>query len=1292
MAKYLSSYLPSSIVSYVADAPTTTMEEPLCQTYETVVIFADVSGYTAMCEAIAAIGKGAEEHLAKNLNSYFELLLKSMSSSGGDVFKFAGDAILVVWPPGPEDLPTKVRRAIQCGMNISSSFQDAQLSHGVRLSVKIGIGCGNVSILHLGGLYKRLEYLAVGEPLVQAFGAEGHATKTELIVSPFAWSMVKEHFEAILTEGDGYAIVTGRKGGPLKAVSIANRNRGFGDESEGFTERIGSYIPQAIVPFASLNDDKWINEIRSITVLFVNLGVGEDDLVNMTTPKDYMRIHRILRAVQTCIGCFEGSLNKFLMDDKGSTLLAAFGLPPHAHNNDPIRGVLCALQIIQSLKDLDLRASVGITTGTAFCGVVGGRGRREYSVLGDTVNLSARLMQHAKTTGAGVIIDRETREACLRNMTLFHQLFFTEIGVIKVKGKSKPVNIYQPKVKKAIPIAQALQKQIDTQRAQNPNFDADSERLLGDDKALARNLAQLKDIMTGSSGPTCVLVETLPVANQNINKSLFAHSPNIPEDCGCYLIRGAADPLNKHDKGLVWRQVVMQMFDDCKIVNHREWVREELGKAIPSLTEFLSCVDGVLRLDFEGEEVVECLSEEERDKHTIEILKFILSELLKLTMKAKERRVVIQFNDGECMDWFSWSIAVEVAQAIDVLLIIQHTRMDNTGSAEGYYELLKVKTTRRLQLMAREEHYVVIAAQEALGVREAEFNLPAALTHLIHRKAKGNPFVAQELVVYLVEEGLMTIDSTQKIHIKSSLCPPDHISHLKRLTDPKSLATPLPVSLYSLVSSRMDRMTLTQQTILKTGAIIGDRFSFELMKAIYPLKTNDAELEEAASVLKDEDVLMTSLIDPDMCEFSSGIMRDVILSRMLETHQTFFLNKLKMKCEEYRVDGHELAEDGDEKRFSDSVIEGFLEKEGKGAAFRKWKKKYVVLTAQKLFYYDSLDFSKGPKSEMMMSSNAEVQRLDDKDVHNGFSVTLGEARNLNFHATTPEECTRWYNKIKMILDSIKKQARDHHGTTTQQKSSLSNNLAIPGASGRKKEYRYSKIHLELSATSLIPKIYEESKMEGFMMKRKDQKMWRKRYFILMNGRLSYYEDNKSIKRMKGEIVLSPATEVGLDEDNDEKKTFYVQSAPDGKKMFFAATSPNEASNWMSEIKEMANNQAKVASAKMVNHSVKEGFLRKQGGMMGNWRRRYFVLLTRQLKYFTEDRQTKTGEMELFRESKVVADPNNPLLFTVLPIDGAKKYILEASSLDEREKWVKIIQAQLLIAPMHASMNRKSATE
>ena len=92
---------------------------------------------------------------------------------------------------------------------------------------------------------------------------------------------------------------------------------------------------------------------------------------------------------------YEGSLNKLGVDDKGATLVAAFGLPPVAHEDDPVRAVRAALGIQANLRRLGVRYAIGIATGRVFCGSVGSNLRREYTMIGGVVNLAARLMQTA---------------------------------------------------------------------------------------------------------------------------------------------------------------------------------------------------------------------------------------------------------------------------------------------------------------------------------------------------------------------------------------------------------------------------------------------------------------------------------------------------------------------------------------------------------------------------------------------------------------------------------------------------------------------------------------------------------------------------------------------------------------------------------------------------------------------------------------------------------------------------------------------------------------------------------
>ncbi|KAF0689361.1 Aste57867_19187 [Aphanomyces stellatus] len=413
-----------------------------------VSMFADVSGFTALTETLATRGPTGAEYLAKHLNSYFEQLLKLISSEGGDAFKFAGDALIAFWPQNKEDtLESLVRRCIQCALRIQQHLHKAHLAEYVELSIKMGIGVGRVTIAHLGGesdgATRRMEYVGFGSALSQAFHAEHHATTGDVVCSADCWQLVSSHFHGdVVSAGAACVRVTE----VLHPLARQSRRASLTRDDVHLQRRMQKYVSRAVWPYLDTAEEFWGSELRDVTVLFINLGFGEDDLSAILDVTGLRRLNKAFKAVQRCIYDYEGTINKFLVDDKGSTAIAVFGMPPVTHENDPIRGVLSSLAIYAALAPLGLKASVGITTGTAFCGVVGHQGnRREYTVLGDMVNLAARLMQKAKSeNGGGVITDDRTK---LSTQDVLH---FEDRPEIWVKGKHEGVKIHRPYAKMSV--------------------------------------------------------------------------------------------------------------------------------------------------------------------------------------------------------------------------------------------------------------------------------------------------------------------------------------------------------------------------------------------------------------------------------------------------------------------------------------------------------------------------------------------------------------------------------------------------------------------------------------------------------------------------------------------------------------------------------------------------------------------------------------------------------------------------------------------------------------------------
>ena len=130
---------------------------------------------------------------------------------------------------------------------------------------------------------------------------------------------------------------------------------------------------------------------------------------------------------------YEGTVRQFLVDDKGMVLIACFGLV--AHENDAERATRCAMEISTDLRKERIISSSGVTTGEVYCGLVGGETRCEYALIGDVVNMAARLMA---STSDEIRCDLATyTRSCTR-------VVFEKLEPIKVKGKEEKQQVFKP--------------------------------------------------------------------------------------------------------------------------------------------------------------------------------------------------------------------------------------------------------------------------------------------------------------------------------------------------------------------------------------------------------------------------------------------------------------------------------------------------------------------------------------------------------------------------------------------------------------------------------------------------------------------------------------------------------------------------------------------------------------------------------------------------------------------------------------------------------------------------------
>jgi len=436
------------------------------------VVFSDASGFTALTERLAQKPNGAEL-LSACLIAFFTPLIDIISAFRGDVIKFSGDALTIYFPAvddtqhprmhpdvppcgtyaceGHSPMELAVLRASACCVEIHKRLHMFDTGvDGVKLCLHIGVGCGDVTILQVGGItppethVRRFEYVIAGPPLEQISIAEPLASNGETVLSPQAWKYVQDTViegEPLKTHSDFHRLErmdeTKHTFPTIKNSALEADARCEYKFSLGELDVLRRYIPAAVFKQIEGGTLDYVNEMRNISVIFIQVAG-----VDVSTEDGSRKSQLLMTGIQKCCYGLEGTVNKFLVDDKGLLFLLCYGLPPLVHMDDPTRAVLFCFEALELLKTLNLVGRFGITTGRNYCGVVGSSSRMEYTMLGDTVNLSARLMANAKENC--ILTDESTMSRASSHVD------FTPFPAIKVKGKTAFIPIFEP-VQKRLP-------------------------------------------------------------------------------------------------------------------------------------------------------------------------------------------------------------------------------------------------------------------------------------------------------------------------------------------------------------------------------------------------------------------------------------------------------------------------------------------------------------------------------------------------------------------------------------------------------------------------------------------------------------------------------------------------------------------------------------------------------------------------------------------------------------------------------------------------------------------------
>jgi len=861
LKRNLGTYLPQSLVS---SKPTPGV--PRAEFVSGTVLFADVTGFTSLAERQRVMGEEGAEHLNRMINDLFAALLNPLSRLGGELLIFAGDALQAFFPArdGAQDAISATRAAVLMIRAIAHFDQGP-----TPLTASVGLARGDFFAAQVG-TSQRMEYLVTGGPIQQSMKAEAKALPRQVSLAPGLAACLVDHFR-LAHIADGYHAVIDDLGDQLADLDfdpLPGPQQKLGENDSDCDpstlvpvlhtilsdlETLSPFFPPNVLRriVAFQRDGLFPGEHRLVAVMFVNLR-GFEELVEALGPEQTPRLtywinRYFVEAQETLAGC-GGLVTHVDPYDQGFTLLCPFGAPL-ADEDTPHRATAAALRLNEKLHLLNhdlaqdlleqalpqdatckdevsesglLSHHIGITFGPIYTGQVGQAERREYVVVGDNVNLSARLMSKAQPNQiliSGWVYDR------VRQTFACHPL-----EPMKLKGKAKAVRVFA--VERRVPASAWLRE-----AAVGP--------LIGREEELATLEKALNALENGHGGVLTLAGET------GIGKTrLIAELAQRARYWHILVLTGRCLSYAQTNPYTPWIEALWRWFElDTAADNSERRVRvaqalelRGLGHLADTLVALLGFqqnavisterpastgLENHLEPHSSRQEWTAQLDSPHSEVHLGELDPDPASDLIALweqlgqktpsdqallsllqEISRQDQPVLFIVEDLQWVDRASWMPLVNLARStarypILLLVTMRHGRTEERwqSAIEDHTEVARVVLRRLSRADTAALATRIIMARETAP----------ELVSWLHHRAQGNPLFASQLLYALAGSDSLHIDPGTGCATLS-----------------KSLPN-LPLTVREIMLSRVDQLSEETRTVVKCAAVIGDPVAWEIL-------------------------------------------------------------------------------------------------------------------------------------------------------------------------------------------------------------------------------------------------------------------------------------------------------------------------------------------------------------------------------------------------------------------------------------------------------------------------------
>lgn len=608
------------------------------------------------------------------------------------------------------------------------------------------------------------------------------------------------------------------------------------------------------------------DERKRVTVLFADVK-GYTALSETLDPEDVANImNRLFEAVTVEIHRYGGTIDKYA----GDAVMALFGAPQALENHEEMaaRASLAMQRVIREFSDelneaqgFQLQMRIGLNTGEVLAGLVGGLRARSYTVMGDTVNLAARL-ESAAPVGGILASEYTTRK--------LHNIFdLSEPAKIMVKGKSDEITVFQILGEKK-------------QRGRVRGLDGLQAPMIGREQELAALKQRFETALTEHRWEAAAVFGEAGLGKTRLQRELVAwvvktHGPT----------RILASRSFNHTRTTPYHfiaELIRNLFHFSRESN-TETAVHHLTTALeildPNASQLeinyqLGSLASILGFAMPNDPLKNLEPEQRRDRTFLSLERIFISA-------AKMTPLLILVDDLHWADALSLDFLkrlltlmsqrqTENGQAF--LLVLSRPAENPNSSLSDVLSQLSEPPHLTFHLKSLDTTQAESLISELLDQK-----IPADLCNLIVDHAQGNPFYVEEVLRSLIEDGTLKKNGSWKI--------------TQNLADIQ-----IPPSVQDVLAARIDRLPPDDKQITQHAAIIGRIFWQDILNRITEVKSVEPtllllELRELADRMED-----SKLAEDWEWVFNHGLIQEVAYSSVPRSMRKVLHRQVALLLEE----------------------------------------------------------------------------------------------------------------------------------------------------------------------------------------------------------------------------------------------------------------------------------------------------------------------------------------------------------------------------------------------------------